>query len=141
MPNSASATGSSELIWEKTMKRILLWVVVVGMLMAGLAAGPDLWAAPGQSSARQTVPTPTPQLPPTEPPPSPTKPPPTPTPRSSGAQLKPTLTARVEANTPTVESPQPLLPSAGGRSIRLQFSMAWITLALLILAAGKWHVQ
>ena len=123
------------------MKRVVFWVVVWATLMVGLAAGPDLWAAPGQNRARQTVPTRTPQLSPTTPLPSPTQPPPTPTSRHSAAQPEPTPTTTVESNTPTVGMPEPLLPPAGGRSIRLQFGFALMTLALLILAARKWRVQ
>lgn len=74
------------------MRRDMLWVVVVGILMAGLAFGPDLWAAPGQNLGRQTVPTRTPvPPPPTEPPPdqpTPEPPPDQPTP----GQLTPTPT-------------------------------------------------
>ena len=51
------------------MRRNALWLVLLGILAMGLAVGPDLWAAPGQSPARQTVPTRTPVPPPTEPPP------------------------------------------------------------------------
>jgi len=123
------------------MKTAVFWVMLCGILMVGLAAGPDLWAAPGQNPARQTVPTPTPQLSPTKPLPSPTQPPPTPTSRPSDAQPEPTLTAMVESNIPAVGMSEPLLPQAGGRSIRLQFSFALMTLTLLILAAGKWRVQ
>jgi len=123
------------------MKTAVFWVMLCGILMVGLAAGPDLWAAPGQNPARQTVPTPTPQLSPTKPLPSPTQPPPTPTSRPSDAQPEPTLTAMVESNIPAVGMSELLLPQAGGRSIRLQFSFALMTLALLILAAGKWRVQ
>jgi hypothetical protein len=47
----------------------------------------------------------------------------------------------VESNIPAVGMSEPLLPQAGGGSIRLQFSFALMTLALLILAAGKWRVQ
>ena len=123
------------------MKRVVFWVVVWVALMVGLAAGPGLWAAPDQNRARQTVPSPTPKLSPTTPLPSPTQPPPTRTSRPSAAQPVPTLTTTVESNIPTEEMPEPLLPPAGGRSIRLQFGFALMTFALLVLAARKWRVQ
>jgi hypothetical protein len=56
------------------MKTSALWAVVLVVLVLSLAAGPDLWAAPGQSVGRQTVPTRTPVPPPTEPPPPPSEP-------------------------------------------------------------------
>jgi hypothetical protein len=57
------------------MKKGALLVVVLVIFMLPLAAGPDLWAAPGQSAERQTVPTRTSVPQPTKP--SPTEPPPT----------------------------------------------------------------
>lgn len=56
------------------MKKSALWAVVLVVFLLPLAAGPDLWAAPGQSVGRQTVPTRTPVPPPTEPPPPPSEP-------------------------------------------------------------------
>ncbi|MGC9084331.1 MAG: hypothetical protein ACP5ME_14290, partial [Anaerolineae bacterium] len=53
------------------MKRVAFWLVAIGVLILGLAVGPELWAAPGQAPDRQTVPTRTPVPPPTEPPPPP----------------------------------------------------------------------
>jgi hypothetical protein len=52
---------------DQAMKttRGMLWLVLSGILMFGLITKPDLWAAPGQSPARQTVPTRTPEQPPT----------------------------------------------------------------------------
>ena len=48
------------------MRKSVLWVVVLGLLIVGLTAGPGLWAAPGQSPERQTVPTRTPRPEPTD---------------------------------------------------------------------------
>jgi hypothetical protein len=56
------------------MKKSALWAIVLVVFVLSLAAGPDLWAAPGQSVGRQTVPTRTPVPPPTEPPPPPSEP-------------------------------------------------------------------
>ncbi len=53
------------------MKKSTLLVVALVVLVLALSTGPDLWAAPGQSLERQTVPTRTPVPPPTEPPPPP----------------------------------------------------------------------
>ena len=102
------------------MKRDVLWVVALGIIMVGLAAGPDLWAAPGHSPARQTVPTRTPtSRPPTEtPPPQPTSKP------------QPTSTAQAT-------SAAPLLPEAGGRSVRLHLGVAIMVVSLLVLAVGR----
>ncbi|MGQ9468050.1 MAG: hypothetical protein ACUVSG_10495, partial [Anaerolineae bacterium] len=57
------------------MRKAIFWGILVILLLVGLAVGPDLWAAPGQSPHRQTVPTRTPVPPPTEPPPPPPPPP------------------------------------------------------------------
>jgi hypothetical protein len=105
------------------MKRSMLWLVLLGILAMGLAAGPDLWAAPAQSPGRQTVPTRTPQ-------PSPTKPPP---------KAKPTLvpTTTMEANSPSVEPSDPLLPQAGGRSIRPLLVVALVTAGFLTVATVR----
>jgi hypothetical protein len=46
-------------------RRILI-VVAVGAILMGLASTPFVWAAPGQSPARQTVPSRTPVAPPTK---------------------------------------------------------------------------
>ncbi len=114
------------------MKRGILWLVLLGILMVGLTAGPDLWAAPGQSPARQTVPTLTPSPSPTEPPPPPTSPPPT-------TQPMPTPTALAVSSTASNatlagSSSEPILPEAGGWSIRLYLSAAMIAVGLLVLA-------
>jgi hypothetical protein len=58
------------------MRKGTFWIAVIGVLLLGLAFGPALWAAPGQSPQRQTVPTATAPPPPTEPPPLPTEAPP-----------------------------------------------------------------
>lgn len=114
------------------MKRDVLWVVALGIIMVGLAAGPDLWAAPGQSPVRQTVPTRTPtSRPPTEtPPPRPTSKP------------KPTSTAQATSvapseNAPAEGSSDPLLPEAGGRSVRLYLGAAMMVVSFLVLAVGR----
>jgi hypothetical protein len=113
------------------MKRDVLWVVALGIIMVGLAAGPDLWAAPGHSPARQTVPTRTPSRPPTE----------TPRPRPT-SKPKPTATAQPTSVAPSETVPaegssDPLLPAAGGRSARLHLGVAMIVISLLVLAVGR----
>ena len=108
------------------MKRGILWLVLLGILMVGLTAGPDLWAAPGQSPARQTVPSPTPSPSPTEPPPPPTtQPVPTPT----ALAVSPAVSDAAHAGA----SAGPILPEAGGWSIRLYLSAAMIAVGLLVL--------
>ena len=56
------------------MKRGTLLLALLGILVLVLATGPDLWAAPGQSPERQTVPTRTPRPEPTDKPDKPDKP-------------------------------------------------------------------
>ncbi|NIV35641.1 MAG: hypothetical protein GWN58_41165 [Anaerolineae bacterium] len=113
------------------MKKETLWIVVLGILTLGLVAGPGLWAAPGQSPARQTVPTRTPTAsPPTETP----TPRPTSEPRPTSTALTPTATP--SENIPATGSSSPLLPEAGGRSIRLRLGWVLIALGLLVLATG-----
>lgn len=111
------------------MKRGVLLVIVLGILMVGLATGPGLWAAPGQSPARQTVPTRTPTpLPPTEtpsPPPK-TKPKPTPTALATSPALSETIPAEGQSD--------PLLPKAGGRSVYPYLGAAMTAVGLFILA-------
>lgn len=115
-------------------EKAVLWIVLFVMLTMALMNGPDLWAAPGQSPARQTVPTRTPVPSPTEPPPpSPTEPPPPPT-----TQPMPTPTALAVSSTASAAahaeaSSQPILPEAGGWSIRLYLSAAMIAVGLLVL--------
>lgn len=117
-------------------KKGVFWLVLSAMMAMTLMAGPDLWAAPGQSSARQTVPTrtptPGPTTPsPTEPPLSPTNPPPT-------TKPMPTPTALVMSSTASdatlaESSSEPFLPEAGGRGVHLHLSAAMIAAGLLIL--------
>lgn len=118
------------------MKKAVFWVMALGILVMGLSTGRDLWAAPGQHPARQTVPTRTPVTPPTQPPPSPTKPPspekkPTTVPT---ATVAPTPAAEV---IPAEESSQPLLPDAGSPSIRFQLGLAMVVAGLLALAVVR----
>lgn len=128
------------LCWEGGMKRVVFWIVVLGIVMIGLAAGPDLWAAPGQSPARQTVPTRTPQPPPTKPPPPPTEPPPSPKePPPPPSQPTPDPTAAQKAAFAGGASDS-LLPEAGGSSTRLHLSVAMIMAGLLVLAKVKRRV-
>lgn len=121
------------------MRKDVLWVAVLGILMMGLIAGPDLWAAPGQSPARQTVPTRTPtSAPPTETPISPTEtptPPPTTKPKPTSVPL-PTSPA-----IPAGGSSGPLLPKAGGWSIHLRLALALMMSGLLVLAIGRWRAR
>jgi len=116
------------------MKRYILGLVLLGALVIGLAVGPGSWAAPGQDPARQTVPTRTPQSPPTEPPPSPTSPPPKPKDQPTPT---PITTATGVANAPAEESSEPLLPSAGGRSLRLPLFGALVAVSLGMLKAVR----
>lgn len=112
------------------MKKAVLWVVALGILLAGLPDGTDLWAAPGQSPARQTVPTRTPEAPP--PPPPKEKPSPAP----AAAPATPTPLPEV---VPAGGASEPLLPGAGGRSIRLQLGAAMVVAGLLVLVIIRQH--
>ena len=117
------------------MKRIMLGLVMLGMVVITieLAAGPDLWAAPAQSPGRQSVPTRTPQPPPTKKPaPPPTSPPPT-------AQPTPVPTTTVEANIPSGGASEPLLPHAGGQSLRLLLvgALTIVGLFVVVVAVGR----
>jgi len=103
-------------------RKVGFWIVLIGVLVIAVAVGPDLWAAPGQSTVRQTVPTRTP---------TPSKPRPT-------EQPTPTPTAVMEA-TPT-PLPAPLLPSSGGRSIHLGLGIAMIIVGLVALTVAKRRV-
>jgi hypothetical protein len=109
------------------MKRGVFWLMLLGTLVIGLTAGPGLWAAPGQDSARQTVPTRTPQTPPTS---QPSKPKDQPTPT-------PVATATEAANAPAAESSEPLLPSAGGRSLRLPLFGVLVAIGLVVFTAVR----
>lgn len=74
------------------MKRVGRMLILLGILAASLVASPDLWAAPGQNPARQTVPTRTPT--PRPQPPTWTPVPPTPIPSPT---FTPTATATAPA--------------------------------------------
>ena len=104
----------------------MLWLVIAGiMIMFGLIAQPDLWAAPGQNPARQTVPTRTPEQPPTPEPtskPKPEKPNPT-----AAPEVAPTAPS-VTADAATI----PLLPEVGGWSIRPYLGATIIIAALFV---------
>ena len=118
---------------DQAMKMIkgMLWLILAGILILGLITKPDLWAAPGQSPARQTVPTRTPEQPPT---PEPTK-------KPKPKKPDPTAVPEVTPTAPSVvaeEASVPLLPDAGGWSIRLQLGAAMlITGFLLLVMAGR----
>jgi hypothetical protein len=100
------------------VKSSALWIVLIGLLATGLAVGPNLWAAPEQDPARQTVPTRTPQSSPTSRPPK--------------AQPTSIPTATVGA-TPPVASSESLLPQAGGRSLRLSLGLALLVVGLFVI--------
>jgi outer membrane biosynthesis protein TonB len=145
------------------MKRGILWIVVLGILMVGLAAGPDLWAAPGQSPGRQTVPTRTPQPPPTEPPPPP---PPADQPSPSPPADQPTSPPADQPTSPPADQPSPpppadqptpnpaavvkttsavgasapFLPGAGGWSVRFHLGATMILAGLLVLVVARQRV-
>jgi hypothetical protein len=108
------------------------WIILVGVLIAAMAIGPDLWAAPGQYPERQTVPTRTPTLLPTESLP----PPPTATSHPPKDQPTPVPTAAVEA-TPTAAPVEPLLPTAGGWNTGLHVGVAMIVTGLLLIVAVR----
>jgi hypothetical protein len=106
------------------MRKGFFWLALIGLLVVGLAVGPDLWAAPGQAPHRQTVPTRTPVPPPTEPPPpsgeTPAAPtatpvPPTATPPATRPPVTPQPThARADGHSRAVVSNRP--PLADGNS-------------------------
>jgi hypothetical protein len=114
------------------MKRGILWTVALGILVVGLAAGPDLWAAPGQNLVRQTVPTRTPQPPLTEPP----SPPPTEPPSPPADQPTADPNAAVNATFDDGAS-DPSLPQAGGWSIHLRLGAAMIVVGFVALALAR----
>jgi len=124
------------------MKRGILWIVVLGILMVGLAAGPDLWAAPGQSPGRQTVPTRTPQPPPTEPPPPPDQPtsPPVDQPTSPPVDQPTPNPAAVVKTTSAGGASDPFLPEAGGWSVRFHLGATMILAGLLVLVVVRQRV-
>ena len=107
--------------------RRIVVVLAVGAILMGLASTTFVWAAPGQSPARQTLPTKTPVVPPTreekdKPTPVPTLTSPTPTPRTGVATPVGTVVAPPLPQT---------LPAGGAR-----FS----TFSLVLIAAGIWLV-
>jgi len=114
-----------------------LWVALFGVLVVGLVAGPDLWAAPGQSPARQTVPTRTPEQPPT---PEPTNPPPKPKPEKPQPTAAPEVTPTASP-VPAEGASGPLLPEVGGWSVRLPLSIATVLFGLLILVGVRRRAQ
>jgi len=132
-------------------KRYGFWIILVGVLIAVMAIGPDLWAAPGQCPERQTVPTRTPTPPPPPPPtatsslptepPLPTSPSPTSPPHPSTSQLTPLPTTTIGA-TPAEGIAKPLLPEAGGQNIRPYLGAAMVVsglFGLLVLVVTRWH--
>jgi hypothetical protein len=122
---------SSEGDQAMKMTKGMLWLILAGILVLGLVTKPDLWAAPGQSPARQTVPTRTPEQPPT---PEPTK---KPKPENPDPATMPEVTPTappVAAEGASV----PLLPDAGGWSIHLQLGAAMLVAGFLLLVmAGR----
>lgn len=122
----------------KTRKDIL-WLVLLGLLAVGLIAGPELWAAPGQNPARQTVPTKTPEQPPTsEPTSSPSKPKPKKPDPTASSEVNPTVSPVPSEAATTEGAIAPLLPDAGGTSIRLYPGVAMIVVGFFILViVGK----
>lgn len=117
--------------------RGLLWVVLLGILLAGVVAGPYLWAAPGQYPDRQTVPSKTPKVtatpePTSTPKPKPKKPSPTATP-----DVASTVPLTTPEATPSGVASVPLLPGAGGRSIGFPLAVATIVAGFLVLAVAR----
>jgi len=118
------------------MRRITFGLVLLGILVLGLAAGPALWAAPGQNPTRQTVPTRTPTLPP----PTETRSvPPTSKPPANPPTPVPTATVGV---TPAGQVSEPLLPEAGGLSPHLSLGVTMIVggIVTLLLATARRRV-
>jgi hypothetical protein len=109
----------------------MVWLVLSGIIiMFGLIAQPDLWAAPDQNPARQTVPTRTPEQPPT----------PKPTQKPKPKNPDPTAAPEV---TPTAHSVAaegasiPLLPEVGGWGIRPILGATIILVGLCIFVAHR----
>lgn len=104
----------------------MLWLVLSGLIvMFGLIAQPDLWAAPGQNPARQTVPTRTPEQPPT---PEPTR---KPKPKNPDPTAVPEITP-TPAPVAAEGSSIPLLPEVGGWGIRPYLGATIIIVGLCI---------
>lgn len=123
---------------DETMKmqRVMFGLGLLGVLMVGLIAGADLWAAPGQSPERQTVPTRTPTSAPATP--SPTEPPSSPS-TSSPPKDQPMSTPTATPET-TPAGPPELLPDSGGRSDRVLLGAMMIIVSLLVLALVRRRV-
>ena len=120
------------------MKRIVRWLILLAVLVVAvrLATEPDSWAAPGQSPERQTVPTRTPVPSPTTPSPSPTKSPSSKKP-APAPTVAPTATPLSEV-VPAEAHSEPLLPDAGGRSVRFQLGVAMAVAGFLAwVAVGR----
>ena len=119
--------------------RSRLWLVLFGLLVVGSIAEPDMWAAPGQSPARQTVVTRTPVKTDTpEPTASPTKSKPNKPSSTPVSEATPTIPSVGSEATVSGDAPTPLLPDAGGRSIGLQLGMAMVVIGLFLsLIAGR----
>lgn len=109
------------------MTKGMLWLILAGILVLGLVTKPDLWAAPGQSPARQTVPTRTPEQPPT---PEPTK---KPKPKNPDPTAAPEITPTV-SSVAAEGSSIPLLPEVGGWGIRPYLGAAIIIAAPFVFA-------
>ena len=118
---------------DMSKRKAVFWLVLSVMLTMALMTGPDLWAGPGQSPARQTVLTRTPSPTPTEPPTPPISPLATtqPVPAPTALAVSSTVSDAAHAEA----SSEPILPEAGGRSTRPYLGVAMITIGLLALAA------
>jgi hypothetical protein len=115
------------------MKSRVLLIVGLGILMVGLFAAPELWAAPGQDPARQTVPTRTPV-------PEPTEVPSKDKDDKDEAQQTPipqATPAVLSEATPPAEVPEVILPEAGGRRPYSYLGAAMIVVGLLALVARR----
>jgi len=123
------------------MRKGALWLVLLGILAMGLVVGPDMWAAPEQNPARQTVPTrtpPSPPSPPTRTPPSPPTQTPPSLPTSSSPADQPTSapTAAMGA-IPAGRLSKPLLPEAGGWDNHLFLGVALMVIGFLVLVVVR----
>ncbi|MBN1259733.1 MAG: hypothetical protein JXB35_03545, partial [Anaerolineae bacterium] len=118
-----------------------LGLAALVVLLSYLVALPVVWAEPGQSEVRQTVPTATPPWTPTNPPPPPTEtpPPPPPTPTKTPAPsltetptVQPAATVVATTPTATVKPPTPTTtpfpqPSPTGTPTRTPTPTATVT--------------
>ena len=110
--------------------RRMIIVLAIGIILMGLASTTFVWAAPGQSPARQTLPTKTPVVPPTQeekdkPTPVPTFATPTPTPGLGTATPVATL----------VTPPLPQTLPASGVEFSI-FPLALIVAGAMLVLAG-----